>query len=168
MATRHWYDWIFILIFAFFGFVAWFYEPAFIFGCGWEGLGQGLDGPCGESWVGRAWLGYLQVEPAYANAPPYVRISNEADAYLFGPFYAVSLFAFLTNRHTTDWYKGVATFCSGMMVFALLLYLSWELMTYKDTGARIMSVIVFNVPWLLMPIALMFRLYAVKDKHVTG
>lgn len=166
MAKKRWYDWLFIAMFLFFGFVAWYYEPMFFFGwsgCDWNNIAQGLEGPCGQHWVGQAFVGYTKVEPLYREAPVFLQIINEFDVFLFGPFYAISLYAFFTNQHTSGWYRAVGTFFCGMLLYAMIFYFTWEFRTYKETGADIVQVVVINGPWALGKVLLLMRLYLPND-----
>src|SRR3546814_18140570 len=82
MASR-WLDRLLIVLFLFTSFMSLVYAPLFVFGCGWHGLTLGPDGPCGDSWVGRAWLGYVQMEPIYHDAPVWLQLVNELDMFFF-------------------------------------------------------------------------------------
>ena len=157
-------DRLLIALFAFAAFIAVFYEPAFFLQCGWSGLHQGAAGPCVQTWVGRAWLGYLKVEPYYADAPLFVQLANEFDSLLFGWFYLLSLFVLLTGRQDQGWYKTIATFVSGMMGYAMAYYLTWESLSYRQTGARISAVFIYNGLWLLIFALLMARLYLMRPR----
>lgn len=150
-----------ILLFLFACFIALFYEPAFLYfsNCGWSGLGQGATGPCGETWVGRAWLGYLQIEPLYANAPRWVQLVNEFDVFLFGWFYLLSIFVFVLKKEDCSWYRNLATFIAGMMTYSMILYLTWQILSVEETRANLQSVIVANGMWLFIFAMLMVRLY---------
>jgi len=156
-----WIDRLLILLFALAGFTSFVYTPMFLLGCGWEGLAQGATGPCADSWVGRAWLGYTKVEPLYANIPIWLQMINEFDTYFFGWFYVFSLIVFLRGRQQHPGYRALATFMSGMMGYAMTFYLVWEVRTWRDTGADLQSVIVFNGMWVLLFVTLMLRLYLV-------
>src|SRR3546814_9046759 len=74
------------------------YAPLFVFGCGWHGLTLGPAGPCGDSWVGRAWLGYVQMEPIYHDAPVWLQLVNELDMFFFSWFYVLSVIVFVSKR----------------------------------------------------------------------
>lgn len=158
MAAR-WLDRLLIPLLLLASFVALVYAPLFYTGCGWAGLGQGIDGPCGQDWVGRAWLGYLQVEPFYAQAPLWLQLVNELDSYLFGWFYLLSVFVFLTRRERQGWYRGLATFMAGMMSYAMTLYFSWQILGHHETGAQLGKVLGYNGLWLLIILLLLARLY---------
>lgn len=157
--VARWLDWVLIPLLLLASFVALVYAPMFYLGCGWEGLALGSDGPCGQDWVGRAWLGYLQVEPFYAQAPLWLQLVNELDSYLFGWFYLLSVFVFLTRRERQGWYRGLATFMAGMMSYAMTLYFSWQILGHHETGAQLGKVLGYNGLWLLIILLLLARLY---------
>lgn len=157
--VARWLDRVLIPLLLLASFVALVYAPMFYLGCGWEGLALGREGPCGQDWVGRAWLGYLQVEPFYAQAPLWLQLVNELDSYLFGWFYLLSVFVFLTRRERRGWYRGLATFMAGMMSYAMTLYFSWQILGHHETGAQLGKVLGYNGLWLLIILLLLARLY---------
>lgn len=157
--VARWLDRVLIPLLLLASFVALVYAPMFYLGCGWEGLALGREGPCGQDWVGRAWLGYLQVEPLYAQAPLWLQLVNELDSCLFGWFYLLSVFVFLTRRERRDWYRGLATFMAGMMSYAMTLYFSWQILGHRETGAQLGKVLGYNGLWLLIILLLLARLY---------
>ncbi|HSB98090.1 MAG TPA: hypothetical protein VLC91_16640 [Spongiibacteraceae bacterium] len=150
-----------IFLFVFACFIALYYEPAFLYfsNCGWSGMALGADGPCGQSWIGRAWLGYLQIEPIYANAPRWIQLVNEFDVFLFGWFYLLSVFVFLMKKEDQTWYRNLATFIAGMMTYSMILYLTWQILSVEETKANLQSVIIANGLWLFIFTMLMTRLY---------
>ena len=154
-----WLDWVLIPLLLLASFVALVYAPMFYLGCGWDGLALGGDGPCAQDWVGRAWLGYLQVEPFYAQAPLWLQLVNELDSYLFGWFYLLSAFMFLTRREGRGWYRSLATFMAGMMSYAMTLYMSWEFLSHRETGAQLDRVLAYNGLWVVIILLLLARLF---------
>ncbi|WP_020649915.1 hypothetical protein [Solimonas variicoloris] len=159
-----WLDRLLIMLFLFTSFMSLVYAPLFVFGCGWDGLKLGIDGPCGASWIGRAWLGYVQVEPIYVDAPLWLRLVNELDMFFFSWFYVLSLIVFAAGRQDRRWYRGLATFMAGMMTYAIGFYLIWELLTYRQTGAQIVPVVIFNGLWLVIFGLLMLRLHLLRPR----
>lgn len=153
-----------ILLFLFASFIALFYEPAFLYfsNCGWAHIGQGIEGPCGQSWIGRAWVGYLQIEPLYANAPLWIQLVNEFDVFLFGWFYVLSIVVFLLKKEDQTWYRNLATFMAGMMVYSMILYLTWQILNVEETRANLQSVIIANGLWLFIFLMLLIRIYLVR------
>jgi hypothetical protein len=160
-----WFDRFLILLFVFATFIALFYEPVFLYfvDCGWRGLGLGAEGPCAQTWVGRAWLGYLQIEPIYANAPRWIQLVNEFDVFLFGWFYLLSVVVFAADKGFARWYRQLATFVAGMMTYSMILYLTWQILSVEETGANLPSVIVANGLWLFIFGVLLLRLYVFRD-----
>jgi hypothetical protein len=166
MASR-WLNKALILLFTFACFIAFYYEPAFLYfsNCGFSGLAQGVDGPCSQTWIGRAWLGYLQVEPIYANAPRWIQLVNEFDVFLFGWFYLLSIIVFVRGVADQSWYRNLATFIAGMMTYSMVLYLTWQIQSSSETGANLQAVIISNGLWLFIFVVLMVRLYLFPNKN---
>lgn len=156
-----------IVLFLFACFIALYYEPAFLYfsDCGWANIGKGIDGPCGQNWIGRAWTGYLQIEPLYANAPLWIQLVNEFDVFLFGWFYALSVVVFLLKKEDRTWYRNLATFMAGMMVYSMILYLTWQILNVAQTKANLQSVIVANGLWLFIFLMLLIRIYLVRPAN---
>lgn len=161
-------DWGLILLFAFACFIALYYEPAFFLQCGWDGLHAGSGGVCSQTWVGRAWLGYLKVEPLYANAPIWIRLVNEFDTVLFGWFYLLSVVVFVVGRQDRLWYRLIATFVAGMMTYSIALYLTWEALSYRDTGADLSAVMTYNGLWAFIFALLLLRLNVFPRRSATA
>lgn len=167
MAQR-WLDRLLIILFLFAAFMACIYAPLFYLQCGWEGLSQGETGLCAQTWVGRAWLGYLAVEPYYARAPLWLQLMNEFDSLLFSWFYLLSVVVFWRGWQDRRWYRVVATFAAGMMTYAMLFYLTWESLTFRETGADLPKVFMYNGLWLLIFTLLLLRLYWLRPKARAG
>ena len=164
-----WYDRYLMVLFAFASFIALFYEPAFFFfiDCGWEGIGQGLQGPCSQTWIGRAWLGYLQIEPIYAHAPLWIQLLNETDFFIFGWFNLLTLIILIKDLAYKRWYRNLATFMCGMMAYSLTLYLWWEVLSAEETKSNLPAVIIANGMWLVFYGSLFIRIYLIRDPRAT-
>lgn len=158
-------DGLLIVLFAIAAFVSLVYAPMFLLGCGWEGLKEGAAGACSQSWVGRAWLSYVEIEPIYADAPLWLRLLNTFDTFLFGWFYALSLVVFLRRRQDGAAYRTLATFMCGLMAYPMAFYLAWETLSYRDTGAQIIQVWLYNGLWLLIIVLLLSRLYLLRPRQ---
>ncbi len=160
----HWIDRLLLALFVFAAFMACIYAPLFYFQCGWEGLRLGVNGSCMGSWVGRAWVGYLNVEPYYAQAPLWLQLVNEFDTLLFSWFYLLSIGVFLRGKQDQTWYRVVATFVAGMMSYAMLFYLAWESLSFRETGAKLSAVFIYNGLWIVIFGLLLVRLYWRRSK----
>lgn len=159
-------DRVLMALFAFAAFTALVYMPLFLLGCGWEGLAQGPQGECSNSVVGRAWLGYVEVEPVYARAPLWLRLLNEFDTWFFGWFYLLSLAVFIRGRQESPRYRALATFMSGMMAYAMFFYLTQATLSWPDSGAKLGQVYTYNGLWLLLFTLLLARLYLFRPRPV--
>jgi len=149
--------------FAIFLFVAWFFEPAVIYQCGWEGLAQ-----C-DTLVGKLWFFYASsFDPVFLNLPLWLRLVCSLDTLLFAPFYAFSLRAFCTGQQESVWYMLLALPFSGALIYSTVVYFGYELLA-EAHRASLFWVFVINLPWTLAPFALIMRLgVALKELSDAG
>ena len=76
------------------------------------------------------------------------------DVVFFGPFYAAAIYAFLRGR---DWIRLPALFWAGLMTANVLIILMEERYgTYATPRWGI--VLAANLPWLVLPAALIIRM----------
>ena len=194
-------DRVLLVSFSIFLFVAWFFEPAVVFLCGWEGLGTDL---CQQTLIGRLWHFYASsLDPIFLNLcvqvpslagaccgamiaharvraraptllphafkrmrpvrvgarhlrPLWLRIVCSLDTLLFGPFYAISVYAFATGRQTQRWYETIALAFSGALLYSTIVYFAYEVLA-EAHRANLLWVFVVNLPWTLCPCVLCAR-----------
>src|SRR3546814_5926747 len=89
---------------------------------------------------------------------------NELDMFFFSWFYVMSVIVFVSKRQDRAWYRGLATFMAGMMTYAISFYLIWEMLTYRQTGAQLASVVMFNGMWLVIFGLLMLRVHVLRPR----
>lgn len=152
---RRW-DRFFLAAFALFTLVALVHEPLFYGYCGWDGL---RARQCGNAVVQAIWVGYAQLDPVYFDMPRWMALMIGFDSLLLAPFYVYSVWVFARGRADTPLYRTIATAVSGGLVYAMVLYLSWEVLEAPDTGADLPAVIGYNLPWGLVPLLLILRLH---------
>ena len=87
--------------------------------------------------------------------PPWWRATIWIDALLFGPFYAAAIYAFWKGL---DWIKNPALIWCGLMFANVTIILFEEMIGPHATPARGI-VLIANAPWLLMPVATVWRLW---------
>lgn len=150
------WDRFFIVAFALFVLVAFVHEPLFYLYCGWDGLHARH---CSNQTIADIWIGYAKYDPVYFDMPLWMALMIGFDSVLLSPFYIYSLWAFWTGRADTPLYRVIAYCVSGALIYAMVLYLSWEAMTAAQYQAALLQVIAYNIPWGLVPLALIFRLY---------
>ena len=148
-------DSVLLANFCMFLFVAWCFEPAVVYLCGWEGL---QTRECQQTLTGRLWLFYAEkFDPIFLNLPLWLRIVCSLDTILFGPFYAVSIYAFATVQQETRWYSTVALPTAGALIYSTIVYFAYECMA-EAHRASLLFVFLVNLPWTLAPVLLILRL----------
>jgi hypothetical protein len=136
-------------------FVAWVFEPYIVHLCGWEGL---ETTECQRTVTGQLWLFYAKTfDPVFLNLPFWLRIVCSLDTLLFGPFYAVSVFAFAMGRPDERWYARLALPMSGALLYSTIVYFAYEILV-ESHRASLFWVFMINLPWTLMPFLLILRL----------
>lgn len=93
-------------------------------------------------------------DPLLMARPPFWRMTIWIDVIYFGPFYIAAIYAFIRGR---NWIRLPALVWSGMMLSNVLIILMDE--RYGVTPAPNFGfVLATNLPWLLMPFAMMLRM----------
>ena len=148
-------DRVLLATFCMFLFVAWFFEPWVVYLCGWDGL-ETVE--CQRTLTGRLWLFYAKTfDPIFLNLPLWLRIVCSLDTILFGPFYAVSVYAFWTKQQEARWYELVALPMAGALLYSTVVYFAYEVIA-EAGRASLLWVFVINLPWTLAPLLLGARL----------
>ncbi len=150
------YDAFFIAAFGLFVLVAFVHEPLFYIYCGWDGL---RHDSCANATVAQIWKSYAKADPVYFDMPLWMALMIGFDSILLSPFYVYAIYAFATGRADTPLFRAVGYSVSGALIYAVVLYLSWEVLSAKQYGTSLLPVIGYNLPWGLVPLLLVFRLY---------
>lgn len=148
------FDTAFLVAFYFFAFIALVHEPAFYLFCGWENIAT-----CDTPIVGELWRGYAELDRVYFDIPLWMRLMVEFDTWLLLPFYIYSIVALHRGLVDTPLYQAIGIAVSGAMVYAMILYCTWEVLTYQEIGSHLVGVIVFNIPWGIVPLLWIWRLF---------
>jgi hypothetical protein len=99
------------------------------------------------------WYG-AHYDPLLLARPPFWRMTIWIDVIYFGPFYAFAIYAFVRGR---NWIRVPALVWSGLMLANVLIILMDE--RYGVTPApNFPLVLALNLPWALMPFAMMLRM----------
>lgn len=99
-------------------------------------------------WYGRTFDPLLMARPAFW------RMTIWIDVLLFGPFYLAAGYAFIRGR---NWIRLPALVWSGTMLANVLIILMEERYGVSATP-HFGIVLAFNLPWLLMPVAMILRM----------
>jgi hypothetical protein len=99
------------------------------------------------------WYG-LNHDPLLIARPPFWRMTIWIDVVFFGPYYLFAIYAFVRGR---DWIRVPALVWSGTMAANVLIILMEE--RYGQWAApNFGAVLALNAPWLLMPLATIWRM----------
>ena len=93
-------------------------------------------------------------DPLLMARPPFWLMTIWIDVLLFGPFYAVAIYAFVRGR---DWIRLPAMWWAGAMTANVLIILMEERYGVHATP-RWGAVLAANLPWLLVPAAVVARM----------
>jgi hypothetical protein len=100
------------------------------------------------NWWGRTFDPLLQARPAF------YRMTLWIDVLFFGPFYLAALYAFIRGR---DWIRPAAFVWAGAMAAIVAVILMDERYGIH-ASPRFGMVLAANLPWLLLPLAVIVRL----------
>ncbi|MEO8357418.1 MAG: emopamil-binding family protein [Chloroflexota bacterium] len=103
------------------------------------------------------WYG-SNFDPLLIARPQWWKMTIWVDSLFYGPFYAFAIHAFIKGR---DWIRIPAFFYSGMMFTGVFVILGEEIAGPHATP-YLPFVLGLNLPWLLVPFLLTFRL---REEH---
>lgn len=149
-------DRFFLVCFALFIVVAFVHEPLFYYYCGWDGL---RDNRCSSATIAAIWNGYARHDPVYFDMPLWMALMIGFDSILLSPFYVYSFCMFWRGRVDTPLYRAIGYTVSGGLIYAMILYMTWEIMSAHQYGTALLPVAVYNMPWGIIPLLLVLRLY---------
>jgi hypothetical protein len=86
--------------------------------------------------------------------PQWWKQTIRLDVLLYGPFYALAIFAFVKGK---EWIRIPAIFYSGMLFADVFIILGEEAAGPLATP-NLPLVLALNLPWLLVPLLLTLRL----------
>jgi hypothetical protein len=93
-------------------------------------------------------------DPLLMARPVWWKMTIWLDVAFYGPFYAFAIYAFVRGR---EWIRIPALFYSGMM-FADVFIILGEEMNGPHAAPNLPVVVMLNLPWLLMPLLLTYRM----------
>lgn len=149
-------DRFFLVCFGIFMLVAFVHEPLFYYYCGWDGL---RHDSCTNGTIAAIWKGYANYDPVYFDMPLWMALMIGFDSVLLSPFYVYSFYVFRTGRVDTPLYRAIGYTVSGGLIYAMILYMTWEVMSASHYRTALLPVTVYNVPWGIVPLLLVIRLY---------
>lgn len=92
-------------------------------------------------------------DPVLMARPMWWRMTIWIDTLFFGPFYAFAIYAFIKGR---EWIRLPSFIWGSMLITNVLIILGEEIAGTHPTP-QLPVVLMLNLPWLLFPIAVMYR-----------
>lgn len=138
-------DRVFVFFFALFAFTSLAMEPYVVFGVDLHRHGDPLAA---------GWLLYAsRWDPIFLAPPLPMKIICAFDMLFYGPFYLLAIWAFVKRR---EWIRIPAIVYITAIATTTLEYFVWEIVGERGRADMLM-VVVFNVPYLIVPAALAWR-----------
>ena len=103
-------------------------------------------------WWGRTF------DPLQWARPPWWKATIWIDALCFGPFYAVAVYAYVKGK---DWIRLPSILWSSAMLTIVVMILSEEIYG-PHASPQLGMVLLANLPWLAVPIAVIVRMWSEK------
>lgn len=100
-------------------------------------------------WYGRHY------DPLLMARPPFWRATIWIDLVLFGPFYALAIYAFIRGR---GWIRVPALVWAGMMLSNVTIIL-FEERSGRYASPHFGMVVAANLSWILLPLATIWRMW---------
>jgi len=94
-------------------------------------------------------------DPLLIARPPFWKVTVWLDLLLFGPYYVFAIHAFRLGR---DWIR-LPTVIYATMLFTNVVIILSEEAWGANASPRLAVVAALNLPWLLMPVALIARVW---------
>eukprot|EP01039_Chlorochromonas_danica_P006205 gene6205-6843_t len=144
-----------------FAFTALVFEPLYYFGCNWNGLTCTLahNSPLLEI-IRQIWFIYAHYDPIFYDMPLWLRILCGIEVFLFGPLYVLTAWGLYKK---TPWLNFVALPFSGALIYSTIVYFAMEVLEEVE-GTNLLVVFLVNLPWTIIPILLLYRLYQIDKK----
>ena len=138
---------LFLFVFAF--------ELYLVVPCGgWENVKA-----CGSPAAEGAWAGYYEIDMYWGLMPDWYGNIMYAQDFIYNPFWALSLFMFLTRRQNTPWFRTAMIVVSAATMTTSLLVFATQFVHPDTTPFMKVALLQVNGPWVLGPLLFIFRMH---------
>lgn len=140
-------DWFFVLAFSFFAFTSIFSDSLVA-----RGISLAPDSP--NVWARANYWYAAGTDPHLLDPPLSLHIQTAISAFVFGPFYVLLVWAFVTAR---NWIRMPAIVYVSAMLYGMVLFLGGEFLgpTPPTNPTRFWA---FNAPYVIIPLLLGARM----------
>jgi len=104
------------------------------------------------------WSTYFQIDPLFAQMPPYYVAIMSMQDYLYNPWWALCLFMFFTNRQDAPWHASITLLVTGMIVATSSVIFGVQLQHPHYTATIMTALLMINGPWIAGPLLISWRL----------
>jgi len=140
-------DWFFVLAFSVFAFTSFFSDAL-------AGLGVEFRPDSASFWNRANYWYAADTDPYFLTHPVHLRIQTFISGFVFGPFYVVLVYAFVTGK---DWVRLPAIIYVSAMAYGMLIFLGSEFLGGLPP-TNFAKFAAFNFPYLLAPLMLGYRM----------
>jgi hypothetical protein len=140
-------DWLFVLAFSFFAFSSAFSDSLVA-----RGIRLAPDSP--SFWARANYWYAAGTDPLLLDPPIGLEIQTFLSAFVFGPFYLVLVWAFVTGR---DAIRVPALLYVSAMVYGMVVFLGTEFLGPLPP-TNLSKFAAFNLPYLVIPLLLGWRM----------
>ena len=106
--------------------------------------------------LGRVWFWYADsFDPIFLDPPYFLWLMCTLDAFVFGPFYLVLIVAFVRGW---SWIRLPAILYVSAILYSTVIYFGVE-STEEAHRANLTMVLLINIPYTLVPVALLGRVW---------
>ena len=146
--SDHPLDKVFIVAFSVFAFTSLILEQWIVFG---------VDLRAATDPLGRAWLWYAETyDPLLLDRLLSIRVMFGIDAFVFGSFYLVLVYAFVRRR---NWIRMPALLYGAAMVYSVVVYILMEALSEHAAQTNLPMVLLIGAPYTIIPILLVWRMW---------
>ena len=146
--SEHPLDKLFIVAFSVFAFTSLVLEQWIVWG---------VDLPAATDPLGRAWRWYAETyDPLLLDRLLSIRVMFGIDAFVFGTFYLVLVYAFVRRR---NWIRMPALLYGAAMVYSVLVYDLMEAFSEHAAQTNLAMVLLIGAPYTVIPLLLIWRMW---------
>ena len=148
MRSDHPLDKLFIVAFSVFAFTSLILEQWIVWG---------VDLRTATDPLGRAWFWYAETyDPLLLDRLLSIRVMFGIDAFVFGTFYLVLVYAFVRRR---NWIRMPALLYGAAMFYSIVVYVLMEAFSEHAAQTNLPMVLLIGAPYSIIPILLVWRMW---------
>lgn len=146
--SNHPLDRLFIVAFSIFAFTSLIFEQWIVWG---------VDLRAATDPFGRAWLWYAETfDPLLLDRLLSIRVTFGIDAFVFGTFYLVLVYAFVRRR---NWIRLPALLYGSAMLYSIAVYVLMEVFSEHAAQTNLPMVLLIGAPYTIIPLLLVYRMW---------